>query len=198
MNRSFELTPTKQDRAFWLGQGLARQNFEVVSAAEVLIVPLKDFREGVAFAFHQDTASFARYLAKNLAGQAKIEVLADDDEYVEIALHGASLRFSTIVVTAVVAPVLINLLSSYIYDELKAKPSDTIEMSLIIEDHHCHAMHLEFKGEAKDFVSAADKIKQVARDCMEPQGEATSQAKNFIGDREVTEAESQEPADDQF
>lgn len=198
MNRSFELAATKQDRAFWLGQGLARQNFEAVSAAEVLIVPLKDFREGVAFAFHQDTASFARYLAKNFVGQAKIEVLADDDEYVEIALHGASLRFSTIVVSAVVAPILINLMSSYIYDELKAKSSDTIEMSLVIENHNCHAMHVEFKGEAKDFVSAADKIRQVARDCMEVPREATSQSQNFIGDREATEAESPELADDQF
>ena len=198
MDSSLEVSATEHGRSFWLDQGLARQNFEGVSAAEVLIVPLKDFREGVAFAFHQDTASFARYLTKNLAGQAKIEVLADDDEYVEIALHGASLRFSTLVVSAVIAPVLLNLLSSYIYDELKAKPSDTVEMSLVIESHDCRSVHVGFKGEARDFVSAADKIRQIARECMEPKGDATTQSLTPIGDSGAMALGSEDSADDQF
>lgn len=198
MDSSLEVSATEQGRSFWLGQGLAHQNFEQVSAAEVLIVPLKDFREGVAFAFHQDTASFARYLAKNLAGKAKIEVLADDDEYVEIALHGASLRFSTLVVSAVIAPVLINLLSSYIYDELKAKPSDTVEMSLVIESHDCRSVHVGFKGDAKDFISAADKIRQIARECMEPKGSPAIQPLPSVGDSGTTGSGTEEPTDDQF
>lgn len=198
MDSSLEVSATEKNSSFWLGQGLARQNFREVSAAEVLIVPFKDFREGVPFAFHQDTPSFARYLAKNLAGQAKIEVLADDEEYIEIALHGASIRLSTIVVSAVIAPVMINLLSSYIYDELKAKPGDTVEMSLVIEDNHCRAMHVGFKGDAKDFVSAADRVRQIARECMEPKGRAAPQPLRSIGDSTATETEFNELADDQF
>lgn len=198
MDSSIEISATEQDRSFWLGQGLARQHFEEVSAAEILIVPLKDFREGVPFAFHQDTASFARYLSKKLAGQAKIEVLADDEEYIEIALHGASIRISTIVVSVVVAPLLVNLLSSYIYDELKAKPSDSVEMSLVIEDHDCRAMRVGFKGDAKDFVLVADKVNQISRECM-----AAKTDKNIptpsAGTLEGTaQAKSNELPDDEF
>jgi hypothetical protein len=173
MESSIEVAETEQTRSFWLNQGLAQKNFEEVSAAEILIVPLKHFRDGVPFTFHQDTASFARYLARNLAGQAKIEVLADDEEYIEIAIHGASFRFSTIVVGTVVAPILINLFSSYLYDVLKAKPGDSVEMSLVIEDHDCRAMRVAFKGDAKDFVQVADKVSQLSRECM-----AATAAKN--------------------
>jgi hypothetical protein len=198
MDSSIEIYATEQDRSFWLGQGLAHQNFGEVSAAEILIVPLKDFREGVPFAFHQDTASFARYLAKSLVGQAKIEVLADDEEYIEIALHGASFRFSTIVVGYVLAPLLINLLSSYIYDVLKAKPSDSVEMSLVIEDHDCRAMRVGFKGEAKDFALIADKVSQISRECMAAKTDEPRSSKSTGANEKTAETKSHELPDEQF
>jgi len=128
-------------------------------------VPLKNFREGVPFAFHQDTAALYRYLAGRLKDHATIEVVADDDEYVEVSLHGASHRLSTIVVNYVLAPVVINLLSSYLYDELKTMPHDNVELTIVIEDHECRAMKLGFKGEAKDLALIADKVGQMSRDC---------------------------------
>jgi len=93
--------------------------------------------------------------------------LAEDDEYLEIALHGAAHRFSTVVVNYVLAPLLINLISSYLYDSMKAKPEDRVELAIVIEDHECRAMRVEYKGDAKDLVSVADKIGQMSRDCMD-------------------------------
>jgi hypothetical protein len=166
MNNVLSISETDQGRAFWIDQGLARQYLERVSAADVLIVPLKDFRDGVRFVFHQDTAMFSRWLAEHLKGQATIEVLADDDEYMELALHGAAHRFSTIIVSYVLAPFVINLLSAYLYDVLKTNPGDAVELKIVIEDHECRAMQVDFKGEAKDFALIADKVGQISRDCM--------------------------------
>jgi hypothetical protein len=166
MNNLLSISDTEQGRAFWLGQGLARQHLERVSAADVLIVPLKDFREGVPFVFHQDTAGLFHFLANSLDGQATIEVVADDDEYMELALHSASHRFSTIIVNYVLAPLVINLLSNYLYDTVKAKPGDSVELNIVIEDHECRSMRVGFKGEAKDFALIADKVGQISRDCL--------------------------------
>ena len=95
-----------------------------------------------------------------------MEICVNDDEYVEIALHSASYRISRIVVNYVIAPLVVGLLTNYIYDELKAKPSDNVEFSLIVEDHECKSLHFAFKGEAKDFNLLADKVGQMARDCQ--------------------------------
>jgi hypothetical protein len=166
MQSAIEVSETDQHRAYWLSQGLAQQSLEEVTAADVLIVPLKDFRERIPFVFHQDTITVARFLEKTLAGQAKIEVLADDEEYLEIALHSEEFRFSPMLVSYVVAPLLVGLLTNYVYDVLKAKPGDSVEMSLIVEDQHCRAMKVSFKGDAKDFNLLADKVGELSRECM--------------------------------
>lgn len=197
MDTAIEVTITEQGRAFWLGQGLAHENFEKVSSADVLIVPLKDFRSELPFAFHSNTAMFARFLARNLAGQAKIEVLADDDEYIEISLHSKEIRISTIIVTAVVVPLLVNLLSSYIYDELKAKPNDSVEMSLVIEDQNCRSLHIGFHGNAKEFPLFADKVTQISRECVSTNTKAIA-APASTGETQATDTGSQRTFDEQF
>lgn len=192
MQSAIEVSETEQHRAFWLAQGLAQQNQEEVSAADVLIVPLKDFREKVPFVFHQDTIAVARFLGKALAGQAKVEVLADDEEFVEIALHSDEYRFSTMLVNYLVAPLVVGLLTNYLYDVLKAQPGDSVEMSLIVEDQHCRAMKVNFKGDAKDFNLMADKVGQLSRECMTSSSAAasTSGSSKQTSDRNTSQAGS--------
>jgi hypothetical protein len=158
-----------ESKQFWLAQGLGAGHEPDLEAADVLIVPVKDFREGVPFAFHQDTPALYRFLVAELGG-LKVEICANDEEYVEVSLHSQSFRLSSIVVTYVAAPLLINLVSSYIYDHLKAKPTDAVEVSLVIEDHECKMFKFAFKGEAKDIHLLADQVGQLARDCEEKGG----------------------------
>jgi hypothetical protein len=162
---SLSVTETEQGRAFWLEQGRARQHLAKVTEADILIVPLKDFRERVPFIFHQNTDAFARFLASSLNGKATVEVMADDEEYVEITLHSAAFRFSPIIVGYVVAPLVVGLLTNYLYDVLKAEPGDSVEMSLVIEDQKCRSVKVDFKGDVKDFAMVADKVGQVSREC---------------------------------
>jgi hypothetical protein len=163
----FEVT---EGKSYWLQLGLARGHMAEVRSADALIVPEKDFRQGVPYVFHQDTTTLYQYLKKSVNGQFLIEVCADDHEFVEISLHSASFRISTIVVTFAVAPLLVNLLSSYLYDYMKAKPTDSVEASLVIEDHECRAFKFNFKGEAKDFNLLADKVGELARNCEAASG----------------------------
>lgn len=158
------IVETSESKEFWLAQGLGAGHEADLAAADVLIVPQKDFREGVPFAFHQDTPALYRFLVAEL-GDLKIEICSSDEEYVEISLHSQSFRLSTILVTYAVAPLLINLLSSYVYDTLKAKPTDSVELSLVVEDHECKSFKFAFKGEAKDLHLIADQVGQMARDC---------------------------------
>ena len=170
MSEPITMFEVAEGKAYWLQLGLASGHMEEVSSADALIVPEKDFRQGVPYVFHQDTTTLYQYLKRNVSGQFSIEVCADDHEFIEISLHSASFRISTIVVTFAVAPLLVNLLSSYLYDYMKAKPTDNVEASLVIEDHECRAFKFNFKGEAKDFNLLADKVGELARNCEAASG----------------------------
>ena len=120
----------------------------------------------MSYFFHQDTGTLYQFLQEKLAGQALVELCATDDEYLEVALHSSVHRIGTIVVAFLVAPVVVNLLSSYVYDSLQAKPNDVVEASIIVEDHDCKGFRFTYKGEAKDFHALADKVGQLSRDCQ--------------------------------
>ena len=156
---------TNEGRAFWLSQPLGKGLETQLTAADALIVPKKEFRAGVAYVFHQDTGPMFRFLSAHAQGQLTVELLARDDEYLEVSLHSATIRLSTVVVGYVVAPLIMNLLSSYLYDQLKAKQSDAVEATIVVEDHDCKTFKFAFKGEAKDFHLLADSVEQMARNC---------------------------------
>jgi hypothetical protein len=173
------VSPTDQAKAYWLSLGLGQGLEAQLEAADVLIVPEKSQREGVSFYFHQDAGALYQFLQQKLSGVASVELCANDSEYVEIALHSSVFRLGGFLVTVVVAPLLVNLLSDYISDQLKAKPTDVVEATIIVEDHECKAFKLSYKGEAQGFGQMADQVGQLARDCAAraPKSKGKLQAK---------------------
>ena len=49
------------------------------------------------------------------------DVYASDEEYKELGLHGAEVWLGTVIIQSIVVPVFCGVISSYIYDKLKAK-----------------------------------------------------------------------------
>lgn len=170
MSDLLTVSETPESKEYWLQQGLGRGFEGVLSSADALIVPEKDFRQGVAFVFHQDTTTLYRYLSTQLAGILSIEICSNDDEYLEISLHSASFRLSKIVVNYVAAPLLVGLLTNYLYDQMKAKPTDMVEATLVVEDHECRSFKFSYTGEAKDFGLLADQVGELTRKCTAASG----------------------------
>ena len=177
MSNLITVSETAESKEYWLEQGLGRGFEAALATADALIVPEKDFREGVAFVFHQDTTTLYRFLSRELAGRVSIEICSNDDEYLEISLHSASFRLSKIVVNYVAAPLLVGLLTNYLYDQMKAKPTDNVEATLIVEDHECRSFKFSYKGEAKDFGLLADQVGELSRKCTAASGKKPPIAK---------------------
>jgi len=177
MSELLVISETKESKQYWLEQGLGKGFEEEINAAAALIVPEKNFREEVAFVFHHDTTRLYRYLLENLGGDLSLEICSNDDEYCEISLHSSSFRLSTLVISYLAAPLLVGLLTNYLYDELKAKPNDSVEATLIVEDHECRSFKFAFKGEAKDFVLLTNKVGELASTCAAATGKRPMPAK---------------------
>lgn len=177
MSDLITVSETSESKSYWLQQGLGRGLEDLLAAADALIVPEKDFRDGIKFVFHQDATTLFKYLSTQLADDLRVEILSNDDEYIEISLHSSSFRLGTIVVNYVAAPLLIGLLTNYLYDQMKAKPNDSVEASLVVEDHECRSFKFSYRGEAKDFGLLADKVGELAKKCTAATGKPVATRK---------------------
>jgi hypothetical protein len=166
MNQPLVFAATDETRQAWLEKDLGSGYQREIAAANVLIVPERYFRDGVKYVFFQDTIKLLNYLQAGLNGQLTVEICSNDDEYLEIALHSATFRISKIFTTVVAVPLVVGLLTNYIYDELKAKPTDVVELSIVVEDHDCKSFEFKYKGEARDLNQLSDKVGQLVRDCQ--------------------------------
>jgi len=87
------------------------------------------------------------------------DVYASDDEYRELGLHGAEIWLGTFIIQSVIVPIFCGVVSSYIYDKLKAKNDDNIALRFMVENKKGKTTAVEFKGKVENLDKALDAIK---------------------------------------
>jgi hypothetical protein len=89
------------------------------------------------------------------------DVYATDDEYKELGLHGAEIWLGTFIIQSVVVPIFCGVISSYIYDKLKAKDDDNIALKFMIESKEGKTTAVEFNGKVQNLSKAIDAVKSL-------------------------------------
>lgn len=89
----------------------------------------------------------------------KTDVYASDDEYKELSLHGADIWLGSFLISSVVVPIFCNVISSYIYDKLKAKKDDNIALKFMVENKEGKTTAVEFNGKVEHLSKAIDAVK---------------------------------------
>lgn len=135
-----------------------------VLTSEILFLPIENFRGLSERAFPQGTSDLFRYIKEKARHLAGTELCISECEYQELALYSKEIRLGHFLVTQLVAPVLIGLLTSYVYDNLKAEPDDKISVTIQIEGK-CNDYKFTFDGLSKDFNSIGSKIMQNVDSC---------------------------------
>ena len=96
----------------------------VLREKEVIILPSHGYED----LYYEGSLETLDYLNEN---NIKADIYATDEEYKEIALYSAEIWLGTFLLKNFVIPVFTGLLSTYIYSKLKAKPKDSISLTLI-------------------------------------------------------------------
>ncbi|HEX5277884.1 MAG TPA: hypothetical protein VFW42_09470 [Fluviicoccus sp.] len=91
-----------------------------------------------------------------------IHIFANDDEYKELALHSADFWIGTFLVGSVIVPIFVNIISSYLYDELKAKDGDHVSIDVIVERKDGKSSSVSYRGDVKDFGKVIESVKKLA------------------------------------
>lgn len=129
-------------------------------ASELLIVPTESIRDIKGPVFPTGTEDLYLHLKETMPS-FNPEICICDDEYKEYAFHGILLILGTFVVTAVAAPIFVNIVSEYVKKKIFKsgdKNSDTevrFEMTVTLSDGT--SKKIKYDGPASQFQTLIDK-----------------------------------------
>lgn len=142
--------------------------------ADILFVPDSGHAGHVAPMFPQGTMEVLRLFKDTAPAGVVADIATSDDDYRELALHAAEIVLPALLVSAVLTPIAINLLSSYLYDLLKdavARRKARVRATIYVEAS-ARSVTIRYDGPAEQFsevVTAA-----FNREVMEPPGQAAA------------------------
>lgn len=106
---------------------------ESFKRANCLILPYKNFRDGVDYCFSEYAREVLEYLKENPDGNILMDIAAADEYYQTIELHSLHLKVGIFVTTSILLPVVVNLVSNYVYDKIKSLHRKESEVEVYVE-----------------------------------------------------------------
>lgn len=127
-----------------------------LSLANVLIIPYEKNSKNNNI-FPVGTTEMYRYLQQKSPSQVKLDIATKDEDYVELAQHSDLVNLPAIIVTVVILPIIIGLITNYIYDRLKPD-NNIIKCEIIITDEVGNSKRIKYNGPAKEYEETMSKI----------------------------------------
>lgn len=126
----------------------------ILKEKNVVILP----SHGHDDAFYAGTLDTLDFLNENGVNS---DVYASDDEYKELSLHCAEIWLGTFIIQSIVVPIFCGVISSYIYEKLKANDDDYISFKFMIENKNGKTTAVEFNGKVVNLSKAIDAVKSL-------------------------------------
>ncbi len=130
--------------------------------AKVLLVPTEGFRDKNISVFPVESEELFTYIKNTLPSDFKVDICIRDEDYKELALHADSVILANLVVTALVAPIVVNIVGEYIKQKiLKYDEKRRVKVSLTVVDEEGKSKNLTYEGNAEDFGGIIEKLKDL-------------------------------------
>lgn len=132
-----------------------------IKKANLLLIPSNGFRNYEHLVFPELTLEFLNYIRENATGEIISDIAISDDDFQKLELHSASIKIATFIVSAIVLPLAINLVSNFLYDEAKKhlrEPDDlSAEITIIVQDGD-KSKEVSYKGPISGIKSTFESI----------------------------------------
>lgn len=140
-------------------------NTEEIKNSNLLILPYHNFREGVEYCFSEYASEVLQYIKENGSKDVTADIAISDDKYQAIEMHSVLLALGIFLTTSVVLPITVNILSSYIYDKVKAMHKSqeevNVRLKLISQSKNGKSKSIEYDGPASKFSDVIDAVKKL-------------------------------------
>lgn len=117
MVRAYTLNITEVQENFetWISQSFIPENLKVdLRKAQILLTPTIGFREQPLPTFPVGTEVTLAFLKKNLPNNISVDICIDDKDYAELGLYSNWKMIGAFVVSSLVAPIFVDVLSDLI------------------------------------------------------------------------------------
>lgn len=159
---NWSIAESDQGFDYWLSRDYIstelRQNLE---GASLIIVPQEGFKDYDKPVFPVGTEEFFHFLKDNEDKNIQADICVEDNEYRELALHAGILVIAGIVVTALVLPITVNLVSRYLEQRLWPNNKSNIvkHRITVIEKigDTTKAIDIKYEGPAVEYESSMRK-----------------------------------------
>ncbi len=130
--------------------------------ASILLVPTEGFRERNIPVFPVKSEELFTYIKNTLPSDCKVDICIRDEDYKELALHADSVILADLVVTAIVFPILVNIVGEYIKQKiLKYTEKRRVRFSITVVDEGGKSKNLTYEGNVEDFGGIIEKLKDL-------------------------------------
>lgn len=132
-----------------------------IKNASVLLLPYENFRGEGKNVFSENTLElFDYFVRESKKDNINIEICASDETFEMIELHSEIINIALIFCSSAVLPLVINILSNFIYDKLKNKNRVDVDANIeLIVEKNGKSKKIQYKGKAVDFNAAFETIK---------------------------------------
>jgi hypothetical protein len=128
-----------------------------LAEASILIIPHRMKYEGKTSIFPVGTVELYHHLLENSPENVMINIATRDDEYLELAQHSALIELATIIAYTSVTTILLNLISSYIYDAIRQEGS-RVKSEIIIVNRDGSSTSIKYNGPAKEYYNTLSEV----------------------------------------
>lgn len=153
-----KLDDSEEGFEYWANRDfLSMETKTLVMSSQILLVPDEEFRDGTTLTFPTGTEGFFEFVREELGTDHPVEIAIEDNDYKELALHGATLIIAGSLVTLVAAPVLVHVINKFIDQKFFKDPKkdeNNVRVEVTVEERvgdKVRIRKLSYDGPAEKF-----------------------------------------------
>ena len=124
---------------------------EPLETINLLLIPMENFRDVTNPVFPEQTMDFFEFIKSNSPEAIVSEIAISDDDYKELELHADLVVLTTMVVEAIVFPLVVDLISNYIDQKIiRSSPSSKIKVNIKVVKGD-NSIDVAYEGDADKF-----------------------------------------------
>ena len=128
--------------------------------ADILFLPQEKFRDRDVNSFPECTREFYSYFSDQIKGEVfNVEICASDEDFQRLELHDEVINIPLILLTSTALPIVVNLISSFLYDKLKNRNKSDADANIeLIVEKKGKSKTIHYKGSISGFERAMKSI----------------------------------------
>lgn len=137
---------------------------DAIQNSDIILLPFENYREKYEILYPENTREFFMYIKDK---KINVEIPCSDEQYREIQLHCSNIELASMIFNVALLPIVINLISSFIYDILKNKGKEdkektNVKFKLYSEDKkNKKTVEIEYDGPASEISKVMEEVDKI-------------------------------------